>query len=235
YILSFLHFIGFTFIFSEKILLFSVFTGSGLIMYIALKKLIKNNFAAFAGSIIYLFTPYHLVDLHFRVSIAEDIGFVIAPAIFYLILKIRENSKMMYILLLGLLFGIFWQDHPPQVIFYSGIFFAWLLYQHFFIKKNFKVLVNIFIAYCLGIVVSLFFFVIRLTLTQYTHGPETMSFKIGFVSILQLLYSPWRWGFLFQGHKGELSVLIGYTQVLLLIFSIYFLFKKKLTSEINRQ
>lgn len=46
----------------------------------------------------------------------------------------------------------------------------------------------------------------------------------------QLLYSPWRMGLLFQGPRGEISNLIGYTQLFIIILLIILLVRKKIAS-----
>jgi hypothetical protein len=228
YLISLIHFLGFSFITSSKIILFISFVSSGLIMYVSLKKLTKNELAAFAGSIVYLFTPYHLVDLHFRVAIAEVIAFVLTPTIFYFIIKIQESKKYIYVIVLGLLFGLFFLTHPAQFLFYTALFFVYLIYQQFIIKDtNIRVLIAVIISFFIGLSLSSFSWIARFTLTQYTHGSQLITIPVSYLQPSELLVSPWRYGFLFQGHTGELSFIIGYTQILLLFVALYVLFRIK--------
>src|SRR5258706_7824654 len=60
YIVSFFHFLGFSFVTSMKILLGATFFFSGIFMYLAMKKIVKNELAAFTAAVFYLFNPYHL-------------------------------------------------------------------------------------------------------------------------------------------------------------------------------
>ena len=81
YLAAFFHVFGFSFIDSIKCLLITAFIASGLTMYLFL----KNEFgekAAFVGSICYLFSPYHLMDMQFRVDIGETLAFVFLPSFF---------------------------------------------------------------------------------------------------------------------------------------------------------
>jgi len=236
YIFATFHSVGFTFIYSERLLLALSFISSGLFMYALLRKITKNNLAAFAGAIVYLYTPYHLVDLHFRVSIAEVIAFTIAPLIFYLILKIEENKKINYILWLGLLFGIFFLDHPAQFIFYSGIFFAYILYQIIFLKKKiFKVFLCVSLSFLIGMIISSYAWLARFTLSQFTYSSTLIHIPVTYVRPLELLFSPWRFGLLFQGSQGELSFAIGYTQIAIIILSAYFIWRYKFSSPVVKQ
>jgi hypothetical protein len=236
YLISLLHFLGFNYVLSTKLLLALAFMSSGFIMYVVLRKLTKSNFAAFTGSVIYLFTPYHLVDLHFRVAIAEILAFVLAPLIFYLLLKIEESKKIIYVLWMGLLFGIFFLTHPAQFIFYTVLFFIYIMYQTLFSKKKkVKLFFTVMAAFSIGLIVSSFAWIPRFTLTKFTHGSMLMNTPVSYVQPLELLFSPWRAGFLFQGHKGELSFLIGYTQIFILLFCLFHLFKHKKTLHIYKK
>lgn len=233
YLISLLHLLGFSFILSGKLLFAFSYIFSGIFMFFLLRKMFKNDLAAFSGSIIYLFTPYHLVDLHFRVALAEIIAFVLPPIILFLILKLKETEKLIFILLIGLLFGLFFLTHPAQFIFYSGLFFIYLFFQKLIVKENnLQTIIKVIISFLIGLAISSFAWLPRFTLTQFTYGSLLIKTPVIFLKPLELLYAPWRLGFLFQGHKGELSFLIGYTQIILILFSIYFLFKQKNNKEL---
>lgn len=236
YLISFFHMFGFSFIFSAKLVLVAAYIASGFLMYAVLKKMTKNSFAAFSGALVYLFTPYHLVDLHFRVAMAELIAFAIAPALFYVILKIEEVKTIIYILLAGLLWGLFFLAHPAQFLFYSGIFFAYVGYKQFRNKKlDWQYIISITIAFVIGLMVSSFSWIARFTLTQYTQGSLLTDIPVSYVRPWELLFSPYRYGFLFQGSHGELSFLIGYTQIIILGIGILLLireWKRKKFSEL---
>lgn len=75
---SIFHFIGFSFLTSVKLLLTFSFILSGATMYFWVKDELGQK-SGFVAGIFYLFMPYHLVDLHFRVSIAETLSFVFLP------------------------------------------------------------------------------------------------------------------------------------------------------------
>ena len=53
-----------------------------------------------------------------------------------------------------------------------------------------------------------------------------MTKTIAFTPLYMLIYSPWRLGFLFQGHMGELSFVIGYTQLFIIFLALTLFFKK---------
>ena len=78
FLASVIHKIGFSFIFSIKALLAVTYIFSGIFMYIWVKYEI-NGKAGFTAAVFYLFAPYHLVDIHFRVTVAESMSFAFIP------------------------------------------------------------------------------------------------------------------------------------------------------------
>ncbi len=234
YLISILHFVGLTFILSEKLILAAAYVTSGIMMYLSLRKLTKNDFSAFSGSIIYLFAPYHLVDLHFRVALAETIAFSETSFIFYLYLRAEEEHKPIYFVLSSLLFGVLFLTHPPMFIFYSGIFIIFALYRAFYTRRlAIRDMLLFFATIIIGLAISSFAWIPRFTLTQFTYGAQLIQRTVSFVPFWQLIYSPWRDGFLFQGHYGELSYAIGYTQLAALFSAILFVLKTKKSKKIR--
>jgi len=68
-----------------------------------------------------------------------------------------------------------------------------------------------------SLAISSYIFIPYSLFAKYTYAGILTSSTVSFVKISELLYSPWRMGFLFQGHKGELGLLIGYTQIFVLL------------------
>lgn len=228
YLMSAFHALGISFILSGKLVLIAAYVFSGFAMYGLLRTITKNSFAAFGGAIIYLYSPYHLVDLHFRVAMAEVIAFTIVPFLLYFLIKTIETKKIIYMLVSGLLFGLLFLTHPAQFIFYTALFSIYLIYKIYYEKLSpVRPILLILCSLLLGLIISSFSWLARFTLTQYTYGSKLINIPVSFATPQDLLFSPWRWGFLFQGSHGELSFLIGYTQILLLLFAIYLLVKRK--------
>jgi len=61
-------------------------------MYLWLKTEFNEN-SAFVGSLFYLFAPYHLEDLHFRVSVGEVLSFAPLPFVFYFSSLLIKTGK----------------------------------------------------------------------------------------------------------------------------------------------
>ncbi|MCL4417279.1 MAG: glycosyltransferase family 39 protein [Actinobacteria bacterium] len=228
YVIAAFHFIGLSFINSMKIFLAFSFIASGVFMYIFTRKIFKNELQAFAASVFYLFTPYHLVVYHFRVN-GEILGFAFMPLILIFVENLLKKPNLRDTLLAGLFYGLFYLAHSSSAVFFLPIVFLYSLVSIIKSKKEyFKKAAHITTSLVIGIFLASYVFVAHVILGQYTYTSVYKGTGVTYQNILELIYSPWRYGFLFQGHKGELSFIVGYTQLFVIFGLIFFLLKKKI-------
>ena len=105
---------------------------------------------------------------------------------------------------------------------------AYCLYL--WVTKNHKKIKYIFFyifTLLTGLLLSCFYWIPVIFESKYMN--LLAKGNISFIPLGELIYSPWRWGFLFQGHKGELSFIVGYVQWFVVIFSIILFIKGKIS------
>jgi len=234
YLISIIHLLGFSFIDSMKIFLILSFILSGLFMYVFSKILFKNELAAITSSIFYLYAPYHLIDLHFRVDIGEILSFTFFPLVCLFFYKCLRDKKNIDYISLGILFGIFILCH--QGIAMITFLFLFIFILAYLFKFGFKKsLSNYKLIYTLAISILISAYAIApyFTLTKYTLINLSSTFEIILNPIQHIFYSPWRYGLLFQGPNGEIREIIGYANLLVLGSIIYFLISNKVKKEIK--
>lgn len=222
YIVSLFHFLGFSFIVSMKLFLAVAHIASGIFMYLWSEKIFKKRLAVFTAPVFYLFSPYHLVDLHFRVSVGEITAFAILPLFLYCFHIYINKKNILYFLLVGLTFYLLFLAHPGTTFFSFYILVPYLLYL--LKKEDSLTLKNFFYGVfplAIGFLLSIYVWLPYVSMIQYTHADELTSQSIIFPKVWELFFSPWRLGFLFQGPKGELAFLIGYTQLLIVFYILY--------------
>lgn len=231
YLASIYHFLGFSFLNSVKLVLITSHTASGLAMYLWLKKHVSKS-SAFLGSIFYLFAPYHLVNLHFRVNIGEMLALTFLPLSLLFIDKVVETQRKV-----GYACGYLWK-------FFGGLSTAFLFLSHqavsllsfpllftysIFVTKS-KSLGKIFASttpLILGLFFSAYYWLPVLVEGKYTHQMTEIQNILNFPQISELIFSKWRYGFLFQGPGGELSPLLGYGHWIVIFISLYLISVKK--------
>lgn len=225
-LISLLHHIGLSFIFSIKFLLAISFLISGIIMY----RWAKDEFGekgGFTAGIFYLYGPYHLIDLHFRVTIAENLAYILLPLQFYIIKKFVDTSgKIAYVNALILTTSLFVITHQPTFLISFPVIFIYALIKwrekH---THNKKLLLSYVSTIIISLALTSFYWMPILSEAKYIHH---ISWGITYTSMQTLLYAPWRYGFLFQGHKGELGLIIGYTQLFIVLVSLVLIVRKKI-------
>lgn len=231
YLISFFHFIGFTFIASLKIFLSLSLVLSGIFMYMFSKSLFKNNLAAFSSSIFYIFAPYHLISIHFKATIGEVLSFTLLPLVFFLINKLNFGKIIFSTILASIFFAALIMSHVIIGLLSGILMLGYLITK--LNQKNYKnIIFHILIFFILSLTISSYVWVAPFILTKYTIVQNANLKTVYFPSINDLLYSPWRMGLLFQGPRGEISNLIGYTQVFILANALILLFFKKIPKKI---
>ncbi len=224
YFISFFHLIGFSFIYSLKIFLALSFIFSGIFMYLFSKQIFKNNLAAFTSSVFYLFAPYHLISLHFKITIGELLIFTFLPLAFLFVEKLITTKKLIYFFSGSITIALLILSHAVL-----GFFCLTLIFLYITIKKgiNLQILTYSLLLIIFSLILSLYNWTAPLIYKPYLFIQIFPIKTVYFPKILELIYSPWRMGFLFQGPKGELSFLIGYAQLFVLLAILYLLLIKK--------
>lgn len=231
YIASIFHFLGFTYLTSLKILIAGSFLASGITMYFYAKAEFGKK-AGLIGAIFYLFAPYHLIDFHFRGGIGEVLSFVFIPLIFLFTKKIIETNHLKYFLSLIITAALLLMSHSsttaviiPLSIIYG--FVIWRLKK----KKNIKEFLFFILAFVFGFLIISFYWIPALLEVKYTwYGLWIVG---DFRPILEYIYSPARYGFLYQGNHGEYRLIIGYFHLLAIIVGIVLLFKEKIEKKLK--
>nr|MBI5456064.1 glycosyltransferase family 39 protein [Candidatus Levybacteria bacterium] len=234
YLISFFHFLGFSFIVSLKLFLAFAYILSGVFMYLFIKQTLKNDLAAFTSSVFYLFTPYHLIDLHFRNDVGEVLSFTLIPVLLLFIYKLFHKDKIIYLLWCGLIFSLLILAHQAIAILSLAIIIPFtisLFHQHKKRLKQFSVLVKLLLAFILGIVMSGYAWAPYFSYAKYTLSSILFKQLPGFIEVSDILYSPWRFRLLFQGPEGQLSFLIGYAQLFILFYLLGYLLLNKINAK----
>ena len=231
YLISLFHWWGISFIASVKLLLATGFLLSGLTMYHWVKHETGNDKAGLAAAMFYLFAPYHLVNLHFRVAIGEVLALAFLPLVFLTTCRVIKNSSLTNIVAGGLALAGLLLSHQAVFALAIPVLVVYFILKLTLIKKNrlrYRRLVSGVGLGLMGLGLSAFHWLPAVAESKFTH--QVFMNKVEYLSLSDLLYSPWRGGFLFQGSGGELSFLIGYSQLVLMGLALMLVFRKKFSA-----
>lgn len=227
YFISFFHLLGFSFIFSMKLFLALCFIFSGVSMYLCTNMLFKNDRQAFLASIFYQFTPYHLIALHFKIVVGELLIFIFLPLVLYSLQKFWKKRTALLVVTSSISVGLLILSHVVIALFSMMLIFCYGMFLTYK-KRSIKYITRLFIVFLLGSAISCYIWLPPFFLTQYTRFSAEQTGFIYFPQLFELFYSPWRLGFLFQGPKGQLSFLLGYSSIITILFSFIVLLKGKI-------
>ena len=147
---------GLSFSESVKAVIISSFIFSGIGSFLWLRFRF-SLLAAFIGSLVYLFFPYHLYDLYVRGSVGELVAFGVLP---FLLLTIEKKK---------IIFGSFLY----ALLILSHNTFAFLLTPVLLIYTYFQHSRSLFGIYFFGVLLSIFFWLPSITELQLTRFNET--------------------------------------------------------------
>lgn len=197
YIASFVHWIGFSFVDSTKLVFGIAFIASILAMYGWLNRAYGKR-AGFIGALLYGFAPYRFIDMSVRGALGEHVAFVFPPLICWgLLLVAKKERKTLSLLLISLSSACLLLSHNALSLMFFPLIFLYMLYLFFFETKSrsrFLCLTSYVIF--LGFLISAFFWVPAFFEGKYTLRDILTKgdFTNRFVSWQWFFVSPWNYG-----------------------------------------
>jgi len=200
------HLIGFSFIDSVKILFFLGFLASGILMFLLGSRL-WGKWGGLLSSILYIWAPYHSVDVYVRGALNEFWAMSFLPGIFWAAYGLVENEKRKkFLSFFAFFFGMLLLSHNLMAFIFTPAIGTFTLLMIWLKKKNFlKTISDFFFASSLGLGLAAFFTLPVLLEKKYVHV-ETMlmgyfNYLAHFVPIGKMLLSIY-WGY---GSSGWLQ------------------------------
>ena len=224
YIASLIHILGIPLIISIKIILASTYILSGITMFYFVKNKIDEK-SGFIAGLLYLFAPYHFVDMHFRVELGEMATFTLLPFLLYSTDKFLKFANFKWTLIISFSLAMTILSHQAISLLFIPFLILYFLIGIYYERKLVIIKSLKYItALILGILLSSFYWITVVTEgSKYTwvHYIFKNLKSVPFLNFSELIYSPWRSGFLFQGPEGELSFLLGYAHWIFIIIAVF--------------
>lgn len=219
---SVIHLAGFSFTNSFKLLMALSYIFSGIFSYLWLKELFKNRQAAFLGAMFYMFSPYRLQLIYVRGSISEHLAYAFLPLALLFITKFKGEKSMKLIAMCALSISAIMLSQNlvafialPVLILYSIIIDP--------NPKSAKVLKPTLLAVIWGLFISSFTYIPAIFERNLIKFDEVFKLVYGshFVTIKQLIRSPWGYGFDLPGTvNDQMSFQLGLAHILVLLLGL---------------
>lgn len=235
YLGSFFNIFGLDLLFSTKLMMVFGIILSGFSMYFLAKE-IWGKSGGVVSALLYVFAPYHAVDVFVRGDIAEFWAYAFIPLVFYALLKIHRTGKFRFVIIGVLSYAALIISHNLTAFMVTPFVLVFLGLLVLRSKKNRKLLLSTFF---LGILISAFYWLPALLEINYTNVLSQVGggadYKDHFVCLSQLWSSPWGFGGSIGGCVDGLSFMIGKIHVLMLIASIMLLGSVRYFKKIDRE
>lgn len=230
YLGAIIHFFGFNFIWTAKILFILSALFSALSMYLLANKLFGRQ-AGFLAAVLYTYAPYKAVDMYVRGSLSETWAFIFFPLIFYNSLLLARQFNLKNFTFLGFSLAGLFLTHNVTTIMFLPFLFIWWLYL-ILREKKFIISLRFFSASILGLGLSAFFLlpaIVERSLIQTKYLiVGYFNFRAHFVAIKQFFSIFWGYGSSLWGPEDGLSFQVGLVNfAVLAIAAILALFYRK--------
>ena len=231
YFASFFFFIfNFGLIWSLKTVFILSVPLSGIFFYFMMNKFFSKNYA-FAGSVLYMFTPYRAVDLYVRGALGEILAFVIMPLLFLFFYKAVEENRLRNSILAGITFALMLLSHNLTFMIFFPIVFLFNILLILTKDDKLKKIVSLMVSSLIGFFLSAFYIVPAILEKPLITRGTPFDPIDHFPFIKQLIIPFWGYGSSHWGPLDEMSFQIGVVNILIVLLSVvaYLFFFKKLS------
>jgi hypothetical protein len=192
--------IGFSFIWSIKMMIVTGFISAAIGMYLFAKS-VFNRYSGILAAALYTYFTYHAITVYVRGAFAEFFTLSILPFVFLTLRNFALKRSVKNATLFGISFGALIITHPliafPSVL-YIGAFGAFYYWQTKANDRKEFLRRGIFSG-LLGLGLSAFFWLPSVIEKKFTMVDDILTrelanYKIHFVCLDQLWYSAWGYG-----------------------------------------
>jgi len=242
YVSAVFYFLGFSLIWSTKLMIISGFILSAVGTYLLIKKF-TNKLSAVLGATVYIYFLYHSVTVYVRGAFAEFFTLAVLPFVFLSLYELSKKINWKNSVFVAITFALLILAHPliafPSIIF-IGLFVGFLLFLN---KSKVKFFTYSLLGGILSLGLSAFFWLPSLVERQYTLvdsilTKELANYSDHFVYPSQLWYSPWGYGGSTKGMADGLTFQLGKVPILFVVISLllavfYFIKMKKIDQKLK--
>jgi hypothetical protein len=201
--------------------------GAGLAMYAFARKVMGRQRGLLAA-IIYIYIPYHLVDIYVRGALAEYSAFVWMPLALLAFHQLVKEATMHRIGLAALAYGALFMSHNVTAIAFTPLLAAYAVYRlltqpgssHERLKKAVACLAAALLAFGIAAALLLPGFLERAYINQEQWVRASYDYALHFVQPAHLFSAAWGYAPGVPGTEGGQSVQLGAVPLLLAIISV---------------
>lgn len=227
YIGGFFVLAGFDVLLATKLMFVFGILFSGLSMFLFSNKFFGIK-AGLVSAVIYMYFPYHAVNIYVRGAVGEFFAYAFLPLVFLGIYSLIEKTKeknlfinnIGEILIIALSIFLLATSHNLSLFMLLLILLPFFILSFFLAKSKKLFLTVAFFSIILGLALSSFYIIPAFSEMKYTNVASQVGggadFKDHFVCVEQYWNSMWGYGGSIQGCVDGLSFKLGTVNIILL-------------------
>lgn len=214
---SLIHSLGFSFTDSFEIIMALGFVLSGIFAYLWLKEVFQSDRAAFLGALFYVWVPYRFLLIYVRGSISENTAYAILPLVFYCLTKLQQKGNPFWTATTALSLSLLLLSQNLVAAMFLPIIGVYVLILAI-AKKSPRYLISASVAGIWAICIATVTYLPAIFERKFVRFDEVyaLTYLDHFVSLKQLIHSPWGYGFSLSGFDDLMSFQIGLAHLLVL-------------------
>lgn len=224
-----LHLIGFSFANTFKIEMALSFIFSGFFCFLWLKEYFKGVSAAFLGAMMYAWSPYRFSLIYVRGSLSEALAYTFVPLSLFFLTKLKRHGGWKYVALSSISLSLILLSQNLVAVISLPIIALYLLMILALEGWDKKFVLKVSISFVWAFLISTITYVPSLFERKYIVFDKVFQlvYNSHFVTIQQLIRSPWGYGFDLPGTvNDEMSFELGIAHLsIIFLFIILLLYK----------
>jgi uncharacterized membrane protein len=235
YVGAFFNIIGFDPLTATEIMMGIGMVLAGVLMYLFAKEFWGRS-GGLIAALLYLYAPYHALDLYVRGDVAELYAYAFIPLAFYGLWKTYKERKWSYVILGSIGYAAIITSHNLTAMMITPFLLVMAFLLYIYARREEKMHKPYFpvVILVLGILLAGFYWLPVFGEMKYTNVLSQVGggadYKDHFVCIQQLWNSPWGFGGSTHSCLDGLSYKIGKLHILLSLSSLaalWLLWKKE--------
>lgn len=245
YVGELFHLLGADFVLAVKLVWALAWVLSGLSMYGFVRRVFENRPAAFVAGLVYVFMPYHLVDVYVRAAFAESVALVFMPLTLWAFYDTVTRGTVRSVLFAGLAYAGMVFAHNGIALLFSIVLGAWILFLLFrerdrtlggtWVKRRLVSLIRAGVpsagALALGLGLTAIFMLPLILEYRFINVAEWTqnyyNYQEHFVEFYQLFSPTWGFGISQDGPVDGLSFQLGAVPCVLALLSLLVVFQNR--------
>ncbi len=188
---------------------------SGISMFVLAKEFFGIK-GGILSALLYLYAPYHALNIYVRGDVAEFYAYGFIPFAIWALYKIYKENLLRYVLISSISFSLIIVSHNLTALMVAPFFVLFALILAF---KDRRKIFPLAISFILALMLSAFYFIPAIFEMNYTNVLSQIGggadFRDHFVCLSQLWTSQWGYGGSAKGCIDGLSFMVGKTHIIL--------------------